>query len=112
MLLYAEGNFFQVLEGPKDVVEALYDKIERDPRHNRVTQIISEPIARRSFGAWHMACYATTRRELSMLTEAGAHAAPLSELNMAPGRARKLVAAFCDGRWRQKLGNGQVPQEA
>jgi len=44
MLLYAEGSFFQVLEGQADVVDALYDKIERDKRHDQVTLVIREPI--------------------------------------------------------------------
>ena len=33
MLLFSEGNFFQVLEGEPEVVDALYTKISRDPRH-------------------------------------------------------------------------------
>ena len=35
MLLYIEGNFFQVLEGEAETVDAIYTKIMRYPRHTR-----------------------------------------------------------------------------
>jgi hypothetical protein len=54
MLLYRGGNFLQVLEGEKSVVEALYDVIKRDPRHYTVELIAKRPVAQRGFGEWEM----------------------------------------------------------
>src|SRR4051812_38121657 len=54
MLLYIDGSFFQVLEGDPAQVDAVYEIISRDPRHERVTMIIREPITQRSFGDWTM----------------------------------------------------------
>ena len=51
MLLYIEGSFFQILEGPQDIVETLVQKIESDPQHKRVTIIVKEAVAARSFGS-------------------------------------------------------------
>lgn len=55
LLLYKGGNFMQVLEGPDDVVEALYEKITKDPRHTDASVISREQISARQFPAWEMA---------------------------------------------------------
>lgn len=36
MLLYAGGHFIQTLEGAQEVVDATFDRIERDARHRDV----------------------------------------------------------------------------
>ena len=55
LLLYKGGNFMQVLEGPDEVVNSLYEKIKIDARHKDVTVISSEQISARQFPAWEMA---------------------------------------------------------
>ena len=54
ILLYGNDQFFQVLEGDRDTVHALYAHICRDPRHRNVTAYADKAIAARSFPAWHM----------------------------------------------------------
>ena len=54
VLLYVRGGIIQVLEGEKDVVEALYQRIERDNRHTNVNRLLSRPIQTRLFGEWSM----------------------------------------------------------
>lgn len=54
MLLFDGGSFLQVLEGPKDTVMALFDKIERDPRHTQFTSLVERTIPQRDFGDWSM----------------------------------------------------------
>jgi hypothetical protein len=54
MLLYAEGSFFQVLEGTAEEIDTLFARIGRDPRHRRITRIIREPIRARTFSDWSM----------------------------------------------------------
>ncbi len=55
MLLYRDGNFLQVLEGPAGVVDSLIQKIKRDPRHNGVILMSRKAIEERQFGDWSMA---------------------------------------------------------
>lgn len=55
LLLYCNGCFMQVLEGPVDAVEALYKRIAKDPRHRSLIQLSMEPISERDFGNWSMA---------------------------------------------------------
>lgn len=104
MLLYAEGSFFQVLEGEADAVDALYARIERDQRHGQVTLIIREPIPKRNFDDWTMGFHKVSRKELAQMSGVNDffgndHAA----VSLDAGRARKLLAAFREGRWRKKL---------
>ena len=65
LLLYHDGNFFQVLEGAKDAVLACYGRIEKDLRHNGCIVLISEPSEIRRFANWDMAYVPFSRLEPS-----------------------------------------------
>ena len=54
MLLFKGGNFLQVLEGKKETVVALYEKITRDPRHHQITTLLEETSTKRDFPDWSM----------------------------------------------------------
>ena len=54
MLLYKDGNWLQVLEGPDRAVNEIFGRIRRDPRHQDVTPVVEEPIAERQFDHWSM----------------------------------------------------------
>ena len=56
-LIECAGEFLQVLEGDKNVVQGLFDKIKDDPRHLDVTVIATETAAGRNFGDWSMGCF-------------------------------------------------------
>ena len=52
VLLYSEGSFFQILEGEKQIVLGLFEKIKKDPRHHELIQIIGREIDRGSFDGY------------------------------------------------------------
>ena len=54
-LLFFDRVFLQVLEGSREAVEALMEKIERDPRHHSVTVFHEAEVAGRIFETWRMA---------------------------------------------------------
>ena len=54
ILLYVEGVFFQVLEGPEQEIDYIYNRISQDKRHRRISMVISEPIEHRDFPEWKM----------------------------------------------------------
>jgi len=54
MLCYRGGSFLQVLEGPREAVERLFDNISADERHTMIQTILVEPIDDRLFEAWNM----------------------------------------------------------
>jgi len=103
MLLYVQRCFFQVLEGDPAVINPVYDRIQLDPRHYRITRIIAEPIAQRSFGEWTMGfstLAATQAGSLLGENDFFSSAACLTEMN--EGRAKKLLSAFQHGRWHSE----------
>ncbi|MBF9141283.1 BLUF domain-containing protein [Hymenobacter properus] len=55
MLLYAKGQFLQLLEGPEPALSDLYARINDDARHYDVTTLSYGPVELRSFGRWPMA---------------------------------------------------------
>ncbi|WBA42488.1 BLUF domain-containing protein [Hymenobacter canadensis] len=54
-LVYGGGQFMQIMEGDEAIVQALYDKVENDPRHTGVMKLADKDIPHRSFGSWSMA---------------------------------------------------------
>ncbi|MGI4821394.1 MAG: BLUF domain-containing protein [Janthinobacterium lividum] len=55
LLLYSDGHFVQLFEGPEAVVRPLYARIQADPRHTQVVTVSDGPGPQRWFADWHMA---------------------------------------------------------
>lgn len=105
MLLYTDRSFFQVLEGERTAIEVLFADILQDPRHSQIVTIIREPIRKRAFSEWTMGYANITAadiREIVGLNDFFAEGRCFGQLD--PGRAKKLLTAFRDGRWRAKIG--------
>ncbi len=104
MLLFQNGSFFQVLEGERTDVEALFEKIAADKRHTRVAKVILEPIEERAFGEWTMGYPKVSAKELAQIPGLNDFfARGSSYIELGEGRAKTLLAAFRDGRWRTSL---------
>jgi hypothetical protein len=105
MLLHADvdGGFFQVLEGTADAIDTLMLRLKGDPRHTHITTLIREPLAERSFAEWTMGFSSVSPEKLRAVTglndffQTGSCFTQLDA-----GRAKKLLAAFSEGRWRPK----------
>lgn len=54
MLLYKDGRFMQLLEGPETAVCATFHRIVRDARHRDVTVLLEGQLAQRDFADWSM----------------------------------------------------------
>ena len=54
VLMFNAGCFAQVLEGGRDIVEATFERIQRDERHGEVSLLHFEAAADRIFGHWSM----------------------------------------------------------
>jgi hypothetical protein len=105
ILLHVDCTFFQVLEGPREEVDELYAKILVDGRHTRITRIIYEPIARRFFGEFAMNFATLSARDLSAAIEGEDRAGVDTQLaSLDEGRAKRLLRAFSEGRWRARFG--------
>ncbi len=53
-LIHQDGYFMQMLEGPREAVLALFEKIKIDPRHLEAGIVIEAPARRRIFIDWSM----------------------------------------------------------
>lgn len=54
VLFYGNDYFFQCLEGEKQVVDALYAKIVKDPRHKNIVTLSYESIKDPRFNNWNL----------------------------------------------------------
>ena len=77
LLCFNGRNFLQLIEGEGAALHALYERIERDPRHNGVVRIVDHERVERAFPDWslhyiHVSRDAETRRaELARHLPAG-----------------------------------------
>ena len=67
VLLYINGSIIQVLEGEREAVESLYQRIMQDKRHSGVTRIINRAITKRLFTNWTMGYQTITARQLDTI---------------------------------------------
>ncbi len=93
LLLYAEGNFLQILEGERVQVEALYAHIAGDPRHYGVVRLMRREVARRSFSDWRMGYRKINRSELE------AHVPGFSDVLMAADNGGDLKEQVSRDIW-------------
>ncbi|MCH2001543.1 MULTISPECIES: AnBLUF65 family BLUF photoreceptors [Acinetobacter] len=54
VLYYADNAFFQCLEGEQEVVEQLFEKIQKDERHYNVKWLCTYSIDQNAFQRWSM----------------------------------------------------------
>jgi hypothetical protein len=97
MLLYKEGNFLQILEGPEAAVDALFNTIQQDPRHRGVIRIMRRPLETRQFAEWEMGF---TQIDPSIVEKLPGYSAFLNEslnseeMQKNPSRAYKFMLTF------------------
>ena len=99
LLVYFGGSFLQVLEGPNDDVELLYQSIIRDSRHTKCRLLLRSEIEEREFGEWSMG-FADPRTVASELKGYVDMQAGLSNLVHDTQRAKSTLIKFRDGAWR------------
>lgn len=68
MLLYVEGRFFQVLEGPEEEVLSLFNTISKDSRHQNATIVAQGDLDKRFFKGWNMRFNRVSEEEFARLT--------------------------------------------
>lgn len=64
MLLFRNGYFLQLLEGPDAAVRAKMATIKNDTRHTKVTMLLEELVEERQFPEWTMAFVPTSEADL------------------------------------------------
>jgi len=52
LLLYSEGNFFQIIEGNREQIMELYKCIENDPRHFNLIKLFGKEVHNEAFDGY------------------------------------------------------------
>ena len=97
-LVHSRRWFAQVLEGEREDVDRLFERIRNDPRHRNVQLLSMQPIRHRSFRSWSMAAAGEApdhliRRALESLSDrrelsaAAREIATLMRGRLRPGQA-------------------------
>ncbi|WP_109438734.1 MULTISPECIES: BLUF domain-containing protein [Aquimarina] len=53
ILIYSEGNFFQILEGKEELVKMMFERIKKDSRHYNIIKMLDKEIKKTSFTEYH-----------------------------------------------------------
>lgn len=67
VLLATDRHFMQLLEGPKEAVLALCERIEMDQRHQNLRVLLEQPVSDRAFPDWSMAIVEQTPPDIKRL---------------------------------------------
>lgn len=97
MLLYKDGNFMQVLEGPDQNIRELFDTIRLDERHRGVILLLESPVEERQFRDWTMAFWNLNDpalRDVPGYSEFLNERLTSEVFQISPDRARRLLDIF------------------
>ncbi len=53
LLIYSDGNFFQILEGEKEIVKMMFERIKKDSRHHNIIKMLDKEIMQSAFSEYH-----------------------------------------------------------
>lgn len=104
MLLYKDGAFMQVLEGPEDAVRELFRTIEADDRHKSVVTLLEWTIQKRQFADWKMAfrnLHDPAIRELRGYSEFMNRPLDSESYRTDPSQVRRLLEVFRRDLWKE-----------
>jgi hypothetical protein len=94
VLLYCNGNFMQVLEGPRPAVQETFQRIEFSTRHRELVELVSEPIETREFSQWSMAFSRTQASQFLALRAATWRGSAAGGHASRAGTGRDLLRQF------------------
>lgn len=104
MLIFHEGSFFQVLEGPEENVFQIFDHISDDPRHDEVKLLLKQDVKKRSFEDWSMG-FVNPDKALFQQIEGFADffkkGFSVPEMRNQQSLLGRVMREFRDGKWRQ-----------
>ncbi len=110
-MLYNQGCFAQVLEGPLDAVQRTFERIQCDPRHGDVVVLQAERIATPLFSGWDMALAESSDPAGASATLGPAMTDPSADAGNAV--VTMLAALVCrEAAWEQVAREHRAPVAA
>jgi hypothetical protein len=102
MLVYDQGSFLQVLEGPLSAVTEVYAAIAADRRHKNLNILFKDTIDAKEFEEWAMG-FADPQSSARALEGFLDYRTQLKSRTLDKTRAKKVLRMFQDGAWRQAV---------
>lgn len=97
LLLHNDGNFLQLIEGPKQNIHKLFNSIRHDKRHKDIIVLIEKSVDTRLFSEWSMGLRELSRQELTNypgLSNYFGNNNDLNEIEEATSQVLQLIAMF------------------
>lgn len=104
-LVYANNKFIQLLEGEREAVLSLFERIKRDPRHSDVTVTVEMTVNQKLFPDWGMAFKFSDKDLLKSYGVKDASKWIYSEFNAEASPGKEAIFNFAV---RSKLMSSQV----
>jgi hypothetical protein len=70
ILIHSDGNFMQMLEGPRQSLDDTMARVRASRRHSGIIELIDEPVTVREFESWSMAYSPADAQQFVQLTTA------------------------------------------
>jgi hypothetical protein len=106
LLLYKSRSFLQVLEGERDHVDPLYERIGKDRRHDHILLIVRRTVEERTFSGWSMG-FANVNlalaRKLDGFSDFFAAAPTFVDYAGDGEKIIELLKGFREGLWRRHV---------
>jgi Sensors of blue-light using FAD len=93
-LIYVEGVFLQILEGPKDTVQSLMSSIAKDSRHVSLQVFYEAEVNQPMFSTWKMAYLNPTPGQIAAWVGLEGTASVeeiLADVHRTPNRASRVA---------------------
>ena len=98
LLIYNDGSYAQLMEGPKQAVLNVFERIKKDKRHTGAAIIFQEETDTRITEGWDMHLLPVSKiaadDDYDFMTLAAFHASPQYEAAMAHPALRGFLASF------------------
>jgi hypothetical protein len=104
-LLYQNKSFLQVLEGPREQVDALFTKIAKDPRHKNCLVLLRTKIREKEFENWSMG-FVDTSKLAAQFEGFVDYVTQLERMTLEKAGARRFLRKFQEGAWRRSQYGG------
>jgi len=102
IIVYHEGQFLQILEGRERVVESLFEKISKDPRHDHVELLLRTEIIERSFADSSMGLCNTDAKDAKRFPGLIEFLRVTPPFESEDERAKSILFKFREGAWHNR----------
>ncbi|WP_144630792.1 diguanylate phosphodiesterase [Bordetella genomosp. 13] len=108
ILLFDGRHFVQLLEGPDEALQGLFDAIKRDPRHDNVVQLLRDHAPIRRFAGDQMSMLdLRDRGPESVLSAILEKMTAVTNLASSDDRVLKILQEYATARWTDHIVEGE-----